>query len=818
MKAIREDARKLMHYGGLALSRVEENGIRIDADLLDRTILKVKRRIDDLSEKLKTSKEWTEWRRMFGSKMTLGSRPQLVKVLKEMGHEMSGGQTRRGHRQKADKVSLERLDIPFVHDYLEIAKLEKLHGTYLLGMRREVVDGLLHPFFNLHTVVTYRSCVAKGTPIEVVRDVLRQPLGVPIEDVQPGDYVYCYNDKKKLVLRRVLWAGRTGRRELVRVHWRARGKRGYVDLTPEHKVRLCDGRYVEARELTGDFRGPSASRHAPKIRVLSLGRAGDRICPTGVPDLHDHRFVYQQLVGSLDDTDVVHHRDGNHFNNVPANLEKMTLPEHSKQHCEETLTVGARKKAVLSRMRNHKKYGDRWLSGPDHYDWVDFGKFGLLRRLALSGGRVSKANFDFTSMKRRSEMFGVDLRAVKIRYDRNGDYISLGRLKRVLEVGGRSGIQREFGINFYKVKELLEQRGLSLDRRWANQFGPFVPNNHQVTRIERLDGEHDVYDIEVEGCHNFIAGGICVHNSSDRPNFQNIPIRDKLIGKLIRRCFVPRDGHVLVEVDFKQLEVAVGACYHRDPRMIEYLESGYDFHRSLAAELYMLEEDEVNAEVRYCAKNKFVFPEFYGSYFAQCAPSLWEAIDTMNLTTAIGRPLKEHLVEQGISDLGKAKSDWDTGRIETGESTFMDHVREVEQEFWGERFCVYAEWKEKWWQQYLKRGWFELLTGFREDGLYSRNDVINHPVQGAAFHCLLWTLTELVKWLSKSKMKSMVVGQIHDSMLCDVHRDELDCFLGKVQELATVRLQEAWRWIVVPLAVDVAIAEENWFEKRGLMG
>jgi len=309
---------------------------------------------------------------------------------------------------------------------------------------------------------------------------------------------------------------------------------------------------------------------------------------------------------------------------------------------------------------------------------------------------------------------------------------------------------------------------------------------------------------------------VTYRSSSDRPNFQNIPIRDKLIGKLIRRCFVPREGHVLVEVDFKQLEVSISACYHRDPKMIEYLETGYDFHRSLAAELYMLEEDEVNAEVRYCAKNKFVFPEFYGSYFAQCAPNLWEAIDVMNLTTATGRPLKEHLAEQGISDLGKAKSDWDTGRIETGESTFMEHVREVEQEFWGERFCAYAEWKEKWWQKYLKRGWFELLTGFREDGLYGRNDVINHPVQGAAFHCLLWTLTELVKWSSKNKMMSMVVGQIHDSMLCDVHRDELDCFLGKVKELATVRLREAWRWIVVPLAVDVAIAEENWFEKRGI--
>lgn len=457
-KATREDARRLMHEGALALSRVEENGIRIDTDLLDQTIERVGLRVDNLSERLKGSEEWTEWRKRFGSKASLGSRPQLIETLKRMGHALSGEKTRSGERDKADKTTLERLDIPFVRDYLEIEKLKKLHGTYLLGVRREVVDGLLHPSFNLHTVVTYRS-------------------------------------------------------------------------------------------------------------------------------------------------------------------------------------------------------------------------------------------------------------------------------------------------------------------------------------------------------------------SSDRPNFQNIPIRDKLIGKLIRRCFVPRDGHVLVEVDFKQLEVSISTAYHRDPRMIEYLENGYDFHRALAAELYVLEESEVSSVVRYCAKNKFVFPEFYGDYFAQCASSLWEAIDSMNLM-ANGRPLKEHLAEQGITSLGRSASHWSSGRIETEKGTFVDHVREVEREFWEERFCVYAEWKVRWWQKYLERGWFDLLTGFREGGLYKRNDVINHPVQGSAFHCLLWCLIETVKWLAKNKMRSMVVGQIHDSMLIDVHRKELDEFLERVRKIATVQLREAWRWIIVPLAVDVAVAEENWFEKK----
>jgi len=463
MRATRRDAVRLLRDGALALSRVEEAGIRIDVGLLDRTIEKVKRRIDTLSERLKQSEEWKEWKRAFREKASMGSRLQLVKVLKRMGHEFAE-QTRSGTRERADRVSLERLDVPFVRDYLEVEKLKKLRGTYLLGVRREVVDGLLHPFFNLHTVVTYRS-------------------------------------------------------------------------------------------------------------------------------------------------------------------------------------------------------------------------------------------------------------------------------------------------------------------------------------------------------------------SSDRPNFQNIPIRDKRVGKLIRRCFIPRDGHVLVEVDFKQLEVSISTAYHRDPVMIHYLETGYDFHRALAAELYMLTEEQVNDEVRYCAKNKFVFPEFYGSYFAQCAPDLWNAIDGMRLTVD-GKPLREHLAEQGIMKLGRAKSKWErdgagnTGWIDTDNGTFVDHVRDVEERFWGERFKVYAQWKKDWWEMYLKRGWFDLLTGFREEGLYKRNDVINHPVQGTAFHCLLWSLIQTVKWLVKNKMRSKVVGQIHDSMLADVHHGELDDFLAEVKKITTVRLREQWDWIPVPLAVDVAIAEENWFEKR----
>ena len=357
----------------------------------------------------------------------------------------------------------------------------------------------------------------------------------------------------------------------------------------------------------------------------------------------------------------------------------------------------------------------------------------------------------------------------------------------------------------------------------------FVKDYLEVEKLKKLNSTY-LKGVRRELVNGFVYPFFNLHtvktyrSSSDRPNFQNIPIRDKVIGRLIRSCFVPRDGHVLVEIDFSALEVRVAACYHRDPVMIKYIETGYDLHREMAAKCYLLEPERVSKEVRFYAKNQFVFPQFYGSYFRECAENLWHAIDRAGLNVD-GKSLKDHLAEQGIEGLGRivqrwgdGKRDGGTGRIETQKGTFYEHVRQVEDEFWNRRFKVYRRWREDWYEKYLERGWFPLLTGFREEGVYKRNDVINHPVQGAAFHCLLWCLIELVKWTGKNRMKSKVVGQIHDSLLADVHRTEVKAFVEKAVRLMTEDIRRAWSWIVVPMEVEIEVGEKNWWEMRELKG
>jgi len=289
--------------------------------------------------------------------------------------------------------------------------------------------------------------------------------------------------------------------------------------------------------------------------------------------------------------------------------------------------------------------------------------------------------------------------------------------------------------------------------------------------------------------------------SSSDPNFQNIPVRDPAIGKLVRSAFIPRPGRRILEVDYSGIEVRIAACYHLDPTMLEYInDPKSDMHRDTAMELFFLKLRQVMKPVRHAAKNKFVFPEFYGDYYASCARALWNEIAVSNLETADGVPLREHLASKGVIDYG----------------AFEKHVKGVENGFWNVRFPVYTQWKEDWYKAYELRGFFDTFTGFRCSGFMQKNQVINYPVQGAAFHCLLWSLTELHREMKERNMKSVIIGQIHDSIVLDVVEEEIPLLSKLIVDITTVRLRKHWDWIVTPLEVeaDLAPVDGSWHEKE----
>jgi len=303
-----------------------------------------------------------------------------------------------------------------------------------------------------------------------------------------------------------------------------------------------------------------------------------------------------------------------------------------------------------------------------------------------------------------------------------------------------------------------------------------------------------------------------MRGQSNGPNFQNIPVRDPKIKKLVRQAFLASKNHRIVEVDYSGAEIGGAACYHKDPNMLKYIKNDkLDMHGDMARQIYYCSKKQMTSDIRYCGKNKFIFPEFYGDWYLSCAKSLWAAIGEMNLETSDGIGLIKHLRRNGIKELGACNP-----KERPVAGTFENHLKEIEDDFWNRRFKVYGQWKEDWWDAYLSKGYFDTLTGFRIDGEMNRKEVINYPIQGTAFHWLLWSLIRVQKKLNKYKMKSKIIGQIHDSIVGDVHKKELQNYLEICQQVMTVDVRKHWPWIIVPLGIEAEVTPVggNWYQKK----
>jgi uracil-DNA glycosylase family 4 len=325
--------------------------------------------------------------------------------------------------------------------------------------------------------------------------------------------------------------------------------------------------------------------------------------------------------------------------------------------------------------------------------------------------------------------------------------------------------------------EVLENIGTEFTKNIVQYKKLYKLRNTYVTNfIEETDKRflHPMYNLNT---------AISFRGSSSNPNFQNIPVRDELAQKVTRKGIIPRPGRRLMEVDYSGIEVRISACNHKDPKMISYIKDpSSDMHRDMAREIFEL--DEVSKIQRYLAKNKFVFPQFYGDYYVNSAKAVWkEAHDQLKFKTY---------------------------------EAFEKHMKKVEYDFWNNRFQVYNEWKNETWQEYQRKGYVDLLSGFRCRGLYTKNEVLNFPMQGPAFHCLLWSIIHVQEHLEKEKMDSLIIGQIHDSMVLDAVPDEVEDLKPAIKRIMCDDIREYWPWIIVPLDIEMDIAgiDEPWNKKQ----
>ena len=103
----------------------------------------------------------------------------------------------------------------------------------------------------------------------------------------------------------------------------------------------------------------------------------------------------------------------------------------------------------------------------------------------------------------------------------------------------------------------------------------------------------------------------------------------------------------------------------------------------------------------------------------------------------------------------------------------------------------------------------------------SRNDVINYPVQGAAFHILLWSLIEATKaFLNerflKERFRTRIIGQIHDAIILDVYPPELEQVVKIMRCIMCNDVTHHFEWINVPLDIDAEISpvDKSWADKE----
>jgi DNA polymerase I len=258
--------------------------------------------------------------------------------------------------------------------------------------------------------------------------------------------------------------------------------------------------------------------------------------------------------------------------------------------------------------------------------------------------------------------------------------------------------------------------------------------------------------------------------SSDNPNLQNIPIRTER-GRQIRKAFIPRDSeHILLSADYSQIELRIVASISKDPGMCEAFRLGKDIHTATAAKVFGVEESEVTKEMRY--KSKSVN---FGIIYGQGAFGLSE---NLNIPRAEAKELIENYFKQygGIKD-------------------YMDH----EIAFARKHGYVQTLLGRKRWLRDINSA-NHTVRGFAE------RNAINAPIQGSAADMIKLAMIKIHGALQKSTLRSKMLLQVHDELVFDVYKPELQ----ELKALVEKHMKEA-----LPLEVPIEVgmgSGKNWLE------
>lgn len=304
------------------------------------------------------------------------------------------------------------------------------------------------------------------------------------------------------------------------------------------------------------------------------------------------------------------------------------------------------------------------------------------------------------------------------------------------------------------VARILEWRGLI---KLKNTYVDALPNevNKKTGRI------HTTYSQAVAATGRL---------SSNNPNLQNIPIRTER-GRQIRKAFIPRNkNYTLLAADYSQIELRLIAELSGDEVMKESFLKGEDIHRSTAAKVFNVPLEEVTREQRSHAKT-VNFGIIYGvSAFGlsnQTNLSRKEAKELIETYYNTYPTLKKYIAKQ--IDFAR-----DNGFVETilGRRRYLKNINS---------------------QNSIVRSGDE-------------RNAVNAPIQGSAADIIKIAMINIQQLLKRESYKSKMLLQVHDELVFDIHKDELDILKPRIK----FEMENAYK-LSIPLDVEMDVGD-NWLE------
>ena len=258
--------------------------------------------------------------------------------------------------------------------------------------------------------------------------------------------------------------------------------------------------------------------------------------------------------------------------------------------------------------------------------------------------------------------------------------------------------------------------------------------------------------------------------SSTNPNLQNIPIRTEK-GREIRKAFAaPDNDHWIYCADYSQIELRLMAEFSGDEALLEAFINHQDIHTATAAKVFDIDPEEVTGEMRRSAKT-VNFGIIYG-------------ISAFGLSERMNIPRKEaaSIIETYFKKY-------------PGVREYMD--REIE----------FAR----------KHGYVKTLLGkkrhlpdinsrnFTTRG-YAERNAINTPIQGTAAEMIKIAMINIQEELQKQNYKAKMVLQVHDELIFETPKDELETLTGMVEQKMKTAIK-----LEVPIIVEGGKGK-NWLE------